>query len=278
MLRIPRWLRPPAVELERSAEMRAAVLAAERGDDVSAAVSLRVLRESGGISPQACGLYAWTLRRVASSAEAERAARADLRRCGEASPAVHYALAVALETDGRAAEALDSYLLVLQADPNDAALLRACARVALAGGRPHDALPHLELLADGAPDDPLLLADLATAVHADALTGGEETRRARARGLLREVLLLDPQHAGAQRMLGESLAASGERDAAVTALRRALELDPAAVAAGLQLARLLYEAGQRAGAIAVLRDLLRQPLAPDQVGALRELLRIFEEA
>lgn len=278
MLRIPPWVQPAPVDFERAAGLHAAVAAAERGDDVGAAVRLRELREAGLASPRVCALYAWVLRAAASNAEAERAARADLQRFGAGSAALNYALAVILETEGRAAEASACYRMVLASDPNDLAMLRACARTTLAGDQPRAALPHLELLAETSAGDPQLLVDLATAVHADAQAAGGEERRARARGLLHEVLLLDPQHAAAQRMLGESLAASGEQEAAVAALRRALELEPGAVSAGQLLARLLHERGRRADAIAVLRELLRQPLAPEAVRSLRDQIRILEEA
>ncbi len=278
MRRIPEWVRPPATDLARSAVLRAAVDFVEAGEMVRAAVLLQQARAEPDAGPEVTALHAWTLCEAASLADAARTARAGLASFGAGSPSLNYALAVALELDHQPAAAFASYQRALAADPMNPVLLRACARTGLDSGQAAAALPQLELLASEGSPEPALLAQLAEATHAAAQTGGGAEERARARSLLQEVVLLDPQHERAHRMLGENLASSGDLAGAETALRRALELEPADLPAGLLLAGILQDLGRRPDAEAVLVGLLRQPLTPEAVRIVRDRLRFLRDA
>lgn len=316
MRRIPPWVRPPAGELARSAELRAAVTALEQGEFMAGAVQLQRLRAAPGAQPGAgaetAALHAWSLGEAGSLAEAEQVARAGLREFGQDPPALHYALASACERSGKPEPAYQSYLRVLAAQPADPELLRACGRTALAARQPaaavtffdrlallgpldlesdlmraaalagagetDQALAVYEALARAHPQDPPLLAQSATAAFELARQSGLADHRRRAGLLLDQLTELDPQYADAFRMLGINRAAAGDLAGAEQALRRALELVPAHLEAGLLLAQVLADRNQRDAARRVLQELLRQPLSGDEVDAVRrQMLELGEK-
>ncbi len=306
MRRIPPWIRPSAAELASSADLRAAVVLVEQGEFLAAAVLLQRARVATSFGPEPAALHAWSLSEAGSTAESEQVARAALAEFGPEPPSLHYALAVACELRGKPEPAYQSYLRVLLGHPEDPVLLRACARTALASGQPGAALTFHDRLAllgpleladqraraealtaaqefDGAlsvyeamvrdhPADALLLAEAATAAYELARDSQLAEHRRRAGVLLVQLTEADPQHAAAFRMLGANCAGAGDLPGAEAALRRALEIEPAQCEAGLQLAQVLVGRNQPAAARRVLQDLLRQPLAREEVDEVRARL------
>jgi len=310
--RIPPWVRPSAEEFARSADLRAAAALVEQGEFLAAAVQLQRLRSASAAGPEPAALHAWTLCEAGSLAEAEQVARAALVEFGPEPPSLNYALAVACELRGRPEPAYQSYLRVLVAHPEDAVLLRACGRTALASGQPAAALTFYDRIAlqgalvledqrarasalggtgdfDGAlsvyeamardhADDPQLLAEAAEAAYGIARSTDQADHRRRAGALLTSLTETDPQHAQAFRMLGTINAAAGDLPAAEVALRRTLEIEPAQCDAGLLLAQVLAGRMRQADARRVLQDLLRQPLSRAEVDEVqRRLLELGPE-
>ncbi len=310
MKRIPEWIRPSTRDLERSEALRAAIGFVEGGEYVRGAVLLQRVRAEPGAGPEVAALHAWCLLEAASTVEAERVAREGIAAHGADAPSLNYSLAVIHELAQRPAEAYAAYLLVLRADPGDPVLARACARTALADGRPADALPHLDRLVSAAapdpeaqrmraaalagvgrlddamqiyeglardyPQDPVLLVQMGAAAFELARMSGRAEHRQRAGDLLARVVELDPQHAGAHAMLGATLAAGGDIGGAEAALRRTLEIEPNRLDTGFLLAQMLAERGRREAAREVLMELLRQPLPGEAVAEIQRRLLALE--
>lgn len=307
---VPLPLRPSADELARSPGLAKGVDLLERGRTTEAAMAFESARRREAVGDRCAALHAWTLRDAATADAAERVAREAIARYG-ATPPLAYALATALERQGRDVEALALLRDVLRVWPDDPVLVREAAGAALSAGDPEAALALLdplvargplgpeslrlraralveagrpeegwillERLARTAPPDPALTEDLALAAAAVAERSGLEDHHRRAVELLREVVAWDPQHQRAWFLLGRSLAALGQAGEAEAALRRALELDPADAEAALLLAEVLVEAGRRDEACRCLDEALRRPLAPDELERV-QLRRLELEA
>ena len=306
MRRIPPWIRPPARELARSEELRAAVDLMERGEFMPAAVTLQRLRSAPGALPEMAAMQSWSLGEAGSPAEAEQVARAGVLEFGQDLACLQYALAVASELSGKHEAAYQAYLRVLVSQPADAVILRACGRTALAAGQPAAAVTFFDRLAlQGAddletaemraaalagagdfgsaldvyeslvgqnPQDPQLLARMASAAFSAARASGQAEHRRRAGILLVRLTEADPQHGDAFRMLGMNSAAAGDLAGAEAALRRTLEIKPAQLDAGLLLAKVLADRSQRHEARLVLQELLRQPLTRAEVDEIHQCL------
>lgn len=312
--RIPSWVRPSVRDFARSEELRSATELLERREPVRAAILLQSLRARERWGPEVTALHAWALVEAGSASDARRVALDGIAEHGAEQVALQYALAVAAEVAEQPAAALEAYARALARFPQDAVLLRACARTALACGRADEALVHLAGLPDGVEgSEGLELARMraqalaATGRHAECLAlhervalahagdftvrtaaaagaftaaeaAGDPELRARARALVETIVELDPQHADSHWMLGRLAASSGDLRTAETALRRTLELDPARVDAGVLLAGLLDDSLRKDEARAILFELMRQPLSAREVEEVQRRLLELEES
>ncbi len=308
--RVPDWVRPTAKDYARSEALRAAIARIERGESLGAAIDLQTLRSQDRWGPEVTALHAWALVDAGSAQDARRVALDGLTEHGEQQPALNYSLGVAAEVLARPVEALAAYRRVLQRDPTDPVLLRACARTAIAAKNYEEALLHLDRLAASGVQVPEGMEWRATALagagrHAEAVALQEQIVRAhpqdadvwircaqgafeaarasqdlgllaRSRTLLEEFAAMDPQHLEVHWMLGQACAALGDAPAAESALRRTLELAPGSVDAGILLAEVLDAAQRKDDARVVLFELLRQPLSSAEVEEVQRRLLALE--
>ena len=149
-------------------------------------------------------------------------------------PGAEAMLGSALLSQGYAAEAV-SHLEKGQADDLVGLAL-------LESGRPREAVEHLEAAIEKRPDDPDLLYYLGLA-HSQM-----------ARELFERLKVKYPDSARTQQMLGDELAAIGDRDAAVKHLKAALAARPDLRGVHFALGELLLGSGDYEGAEREFRD------------------------
>jgi tetratricopeptide (TPR) repeat protein len=169
-----------------------------------------------------------------------------------------------LDAAGRAAAADDELAGAMKRFRGDPAVLGFAAQRALDAGRHAHAVTVLQQLAGAAPNNPMVLNDLAWAQvlagSADALAN---SRRASA---------ALPNNANVLDTLGMALAQAGRHDEAIASLRAATNLAPLAVQPRLHLSRQLLAAGDRAGARAALQAVPAARLDDSQKATYAQLM------
>lgn len=302
---LPRWVRPTETDRKRSQGLVEAIRFLDLGEAERAAVQLQQVRSAARFGSEVAALHAWALAEAGEVQAAETVARDGIAAHG-ATAALGYVMAVIFEMQDRPAEAFPLYRDLSTLEPEDQAMLRACARTAVAARRGAEALPYLDRLMLAAPlsiddkkmraealrlsgrdedalalyrqmveawpQDYLLLASVAPSAFAIAQGSGRPEHHEQALEMLRRLTEADPQRASAFRQLGATAAALHLESVAQDALRRCLELEPSNVEAGLDLAALLAESGDSQASADVLLDLLRQPLSGEDVEAVQSAL------
>ncbi len=301
---LPRWLQP-RVEGGVDAPLAEAIEALRRQDAEQAAILLQQLRASGRYGEVVTALHAWALVEAGEVNAASAVAQEGILQFG-ATPALGYVMAEIYELQQQPAQALALYRDLLTLDGSNLAMLRACARTAVAArrgtealqyldrwllaapldidgkrlraralqlcGRPDDALALYNQLVQAWPQDYVLLAEMADVCFEIALQSKEQKHLELAAELLQRLTEADPQHASAFYELGLVESELQRPQMAMTALRRCLELEPRHVEAGLRLSALFVAAGQADEGGRVLLDLLRQPLAAKDVERVQSAL------
>jgi tetratricopeptide (TPR) repeat protein len=169
-----------------------------------------------------------------------------------------------LDAAGRTAAADDELAGAMKRFRGNPAVLGFAAQRALDAGRHAQAVTVLQQLAGAAPNNPMVLNDLAWAQvlagSADALAN---SRRASA---------ALPNNANVLDTLGMALAQAGRHDEAIDSLRAATNLAPLAVQPRLHLSRQLLAAGDRAGARAALQAVPAARLDDSQKATYAQLM------
>jgi tetratricopeptide (TPR) repeat protein len=164
----------------------------------------------------------------------------------------------------RAADRMEAHL---KSEPGHGELERALAILYLDRLKvPDKALPHLQHIAEEAPNDSAWQQSLARALRA---TGRNEE----AAEHFRRAAELQPGDAWARYELGNTLAGANRYEPAIAAYRAAIELDPKNTAARLALARTLWADGQIEEARLAARTVL--DYEPLNSGARKLLLAEF---
>jgi Tfp pilus assembly protein PilF len=144
--------------------------------------------------------------------------------------------AIAHREAGRLSEAEVVCRDVLKQAPRNSAALQLLGLIALAQGRPADALPHLRQAVAADPRQPAFHSNLAEAYRALG-----ELDEARACG--EQAIALDPNFPEAHHNLGLALQAGGSLDEAERQFRRALEIRPESAETHFSLGCLLLLLG-----------------------------------
>lgn len=302
---LPRWVRPTEKDLESSRGLVEAVRFLDLGEAERAAVQLQQVRSAARFGSEVIALHAWALAEAGEVQAAESVARDGIANHG-ATPALGYVMAVIFEMQERPGDAFPLYRDLSTLVPQDASMLRACARTAVAARRGAEALPYLDRLMlvsaldiDGKklratalqlsgreedalalyqqmiadwPQDYRLLAEVSEATFQIARSSTRPEHQELALELLQRLTEADPQRASAFRQLGQIAVAMQLYEEATAALQRCLELEPSNVEAGLELASILVMDGDAQGSADVLLDLLRQPLSGSEVEAVQSAL------
>jgi tetratricopeptide (TPR) repeat protein len=306
---VPRYIHPTAADFDRARALGHAVGFLQSGDFGSSAMALQQLRQEGGFGSEVTALHSWVLVQMGEVQAAEDIAREGVGVYG-ATPALAYAMAVVYELRERPREAFGLYQDLSTLAPDDLVLIEASARTAVAMGdgqeglrwldrlmlqqdpgieqrrlraaafeaadRPAEALTIYRQLADEFPQDGELMARMTESGYAAAARSGNRGDWELARDLQRQLTELDPQHAPAFYRLGACERRLGNPMEATTAWQRCLEVEPGHVPAARSLAALLTDIGDREGAARVLLELLRQPLAGEDVDAVQAQLLALE--
>lgn len=302
---LPSWVRPTEADLVRSKGLVEAVRFLQLGEAERAAVQLQQVRSVARFGSEVAAMHAWSLAEAGELLAAETVARDSIASYG-ATPALGYVMAVVFEMTERPGDAFPLYRDLSTLAPHDPAMLRACARTAVAARRGSEALPYLDRLMLAAPldiggkklraealrlsgrdedalalyrqmirdwpqDDPLL-AEVAQATFLIAQSSARPEHHEQALELLRKLTEADPQRVAAFRQLGQTAVALQLDDVAIEALQRCLELEPSNVEAGMDLAAIHAENGDPQASADVLLDLLRQPLSGKDVEAVQSAL------
>jgi len=176
--------------------------------------------------------------------------------------------ALAHHQAGRLDQAEALYRQVLTARPNDISALHLCGKLALARGRPADAVGLLGQAAHLLPSFAPVHLELATALHAAG-------RMAAAAERYRRTLAIDASLADAWHGLGITLAKLGHTVEAIEALRRTVALQPDRAAAHWDLA-----VAGHGESVQPLAAMLRRPDLPpkDRITAGFALAALLDQA
>jgi tetratricopeptide (TPR) repeat protein len=181
------------------------------------------------------------------------------------------ALGVAYRRAGMLEASQDILANALKVAPNDVRTAVELAQTHLAAGRPLNALTLLEQMAEGAPEDSILLYHYAAASQAAGKT-------AKAIKTLEEAVEMEEGPGRWRRRLADWLRRSGDPMAALAHAQAAAEESPSAATQG-ELGRVLGALGRNEEAAAAWREALQlDPEDPDGWAALGELLLESEQA
>ena len=181
-----------------------------------------------------------------------------------------------------AAEEAVGYEVLIERDPENAALRDDVAMLYLELGRPAEAVGHFEASVRLKPDSAASYFNLGAALM---FAGRSEE----AGSQYRRVLRIDPDHVGAHNNLGSLLEARGDLDAALEHYREALRLQPRYARAHNNAGSVLMRLGTLDAALVHLREALRlDPRLPEAShniglllqsrGELAEAIRRYREA
>lgn len=169
----------------------------------------------------------------------------------------------ALDRNGQQAVAEQELALLLRSQPDHPTVLGFAAQRAQRLGAPAKAVDYLQRIARKAPNDPVILNDLAWA----QLAAGRPEALANARRALAAL----PNNPQVLHTMGMVLAGNGQPKEAIAALRAASNLVPTQALPRLNLAQQLAASGDKVGAGAALRGLDETQLGSKDKDALREL-------
>lgn len=172
-------------------------------------------------------------------------------------------IAALLDRMGRRPAADQEIAEALRRHPDDATIAQAAAARAQAAGDAAQAVALLQRAVAKAPNDPVLLNDLAWA----QLAAGKPE----AMGNARRALAMLPNNPIVLHTMGLVLSKAGQRDDAIAALRAAANLAPTSAMPRLDLAEHLLAAGDRPGAAAAARGADGAQLAPKDRARLDKL-------
>ena len=174
----------------------------------------------------------------------------------------HNSLGMALETQGRAAEALQHYQTALGILPDFVLLNYNMGRILFSYGRVHESVPYFQRVIQIGADDERIFA-LAHYYLGVVLIG--QGRPGEAIAHLQVPLRVIPDDAKVHNNMGAALAGLGRLDEAIERFRKAVRLDAAYAEAYYNLGAVLTDAGRLEEAIDASRRALR--IKPDYARA-----------
>jgi Flp pilus assembly protein TadD len=162
-----------------------------------------------------------------------------------------------LDAAGRGAEAARQYEEILARNPAATTVREDLGRLLFRTGDYQQAASHLQLAAQGRPDDPVLQQELAYSLD-------RAGNPAQATAAYQRVLKQVPQAVLARGLLADNLLEQGKPAEALAVLQEGIKATPAAPLLQRQLGAVLEQSGRPAEAVAAYRAYARlAPNAPD---------------
>lgn len=184
--------------------------------------------------------------------------------------AARLAYADAQRALGAVADAYGQYIRLVEQDPDDATALIALSEISTLGAKWEDAENYGRAAAALRPTDPAVMAVTAMLDYRKAVMAKNDTARAAAAVIARQVLQNKPDNVIARRLVIDNNILNGDVSAALNHVSAGLTIDPAQIELYIIRIGLLSGSGDTARAQAALEDMAAQ--FPDNLDVRQNLI------